>query len=176
MIVVRPQGIGLSGARPMSETHLSEEENTMASKAIPDGYHSVTPYLVVNGAGKLLDFVTRAFDATPRHRLQRPDGTIVHAEISIGDSIVMLGEAQGQHQPMPSSLYLYVPDVDAAYKRAVASGAKSMMEPADQFWGDRTAGVGDPAGNHWMIATHTEDVPPEEMRKRSEAFMKQHSK
>ncbi len=145
----------------------------MAHKAIPDGYHSVTPYLAVQGASRLLDFMGRAFNAEPRHRMQRPDGTIMHAEIKIGDSMVMLGEAQGQHQPMPCSLYLYVADVDAVYKRAVQAGAASLMEPADQFWGDRTASVKDPGGNHWMIATHKEDVSPDEMQKRAEAFMKQ---
>jgi len=148
----------------------------MASKAIPDGYHNVTPYLVVQGADKLLEFLTRAFDARPIHRMPHPDGGIMHAEVKIGDSIVMMGEARGTCQPMPSSLYLYVTDADAVYKQALQAGAKSTMEPMNQFWGDRTAGVRDPAGNQWMIGTHKEDVPPEELRKRAEAHMKQHAK
>jgi PhnB protein len=145
----------------------------MAVKAVPDGYHTVTPYLVVQGASTVLDFVTKAFDAKPIHRMAHPDGTIMHAEVKIGDSIVMMGEARHTSQPMPCSLYLYVPDADAVYKRALQAGATSMMEPADQFYGDRTAGVKDPAGNQWMIGTHKEDVPPDELRKRAEAFMKQ---
>ena len=148
----------------------------MAVKPIPDGYHSVTPNLLVAGAAKLIEFTTRAFGATLRHRMENPDGTIMHAEVKIGDSIVMMGDARGQCQPMPTSLYLYVTDADAVYKRALEAGATSTMAPADQFWGDRTAAVRDPTGNVWMIGTHKEDVPPAEMKKRAEAFMLQHAK
>ena len=148
----------------------------MAPKPIPDGYHTVTPYLVVQGAAKVLDFLKGAFEAKELFRMPQSDGTIMHAEVKIGDSIVMMGEACGQHKPMPCSLYLHVTDADAVYKRALQAGATSTMEPADQFWGDRTAEVKDPAGNHWMIGTHKEDVPPEELRKRAEALQKQHAK
>jgi PhnB protein len=148
----------------------------MAVKPIPDGYHSVTPYLVVQGAGKLIDFLTQAFDAQELFRMPRPDGNIAHAEVRIGDSIVMMGEAMGELKPMPSSIYLYVNDTDAVYKRALQAGATSMMEPADQFYGDRRGGVKDPVGNIWWIATHQEDVPPEELAKRAEAFMQQQSR
>ena len=146
----------------------------MAVKPIPDGYHSVTPYLSVPGVAKLLDFLQQAFEAQELHRMPRPDGTIMHAEVRIGDSLVMMGEPMGSAQPMFGSLYLYVHDVDAVYKRALQAGATSTSEPADQFYGDRSAGVKDPVGNQWWIATHKEDVPPEEMTKRAEAFMRQH--
>ena len=148
----------------------------MAAKPIPDGFHSVTPNLVVHGTDKVLNFLKQAFDAKQIHNMTRPDGTIMHAEVKIGDSVVMMGEAMGNCQPMPSSLYLYVPDADAVYKRALQAGATSTMEIGNQFWGDRVGGVKDPAGNQWMIATHKEDVPPDEMRKRAEAFMKQQAK
>src|SRR5688500_18311957 len=113
----------------------------MAVKPIPDGYHSVTPYLGVQGATKLFDFLKRAFDAQEIHNLRQPDGTIMHAEVKIGDSVVMMGEAMGECTPMPGTLYLYVNDADAVYQRALQAGATSTMEPADQFYGDRSAGV-----------------------------------
>ena len=146
----------------------------MAVKPIPDGYHSVTPYLSVPGVGKLLDFLQQAFEAQELHRMPRPDGTIMHAEVMIGDSRVMMGEPMGNAQPIFGSLYLYVPDVDAVYKRALQAGATSTSEPADQFYGDRSAGIKDPVGNQWWIATHKEDVPPEEIARRAKAFMQQH--
>lgn len=145
----------------------------MAVKPIPEGFHSVTPYLVVRGVPRLLDFLKQAFDATERFRMPRPDGTIMHAEVRIGDSIVMMGEATGEMQPMPGSMYLYVADTDATYQRALQAGATSSMAPADQFYGDRSAAVTDPMGNRWWIATHREDVPPEELARRAEAFMQQ---
>jgi PhnB protein len=146
----------------------------MAVKPIPDGYHSVTPILSGPGVAKLLDFLKQAFGAQEIHRMPRPDGTIMHAEVRIGDSLVMMGEPEGSAQPMCGALYLYVHDVDAVYKRALQAGATSTREPADQFYGDRSAGIKDPLGNHWWIATHTEDVPPEEIARRAEAFMQQH--
>jgi uncharacterized glyoxalase superfamily protein PhnB len=101
--------------------------------------------------------------------MMRADGTVHHAEVKIGDSIVMMGEPAEPAKARPSSLYLYVPDVDAAYKAALAAGAKSLMEPADQFYGDRSGGVEDPSGNHWYVATHVADISPEEMQKRAKA-------
>ena len=146
----------------------------MAVKPIPDGFHSVTPYLIIPGVAKLLDFLKQAFEAQEeRERLSRPDGTIMHAEVRIGDSIVMMGEPMGNAQPMFGSLYLYVPDVDAVYKRALQAGATATSEPADEFYGDRSAGIKDPVGNQWWIATHKEDVPPEEIARRAEALMPQ---
>lgn len=145
----------------------------MAVKPIPEGYHTVTPYLTIQGAAKLIEFLKQAFEARETERITQPDGTIGHAEVRIGDSVVMMADAGGERQPMPSGIYLYVNDTDAVYKRALQAGATSLMEPADQFYGDRSAGVKDPVGNHWWVATHKEDVPPAELKKRAEAVMKQ---
>ena len=141
----------------------------MAVKPIPDGYHSVTPYLVVEGVVKLIDFVKQAFGATEIERMAAPDGRIMHAEVKIGDSIIMMAESSAQWNPMPGFLYLYVPDTDAVYRQALTSGATSIMEPADQFYGDRNAGVKDFCSNIWWIATRKENVSPEELQRRSEA-------
>ncbi len=146
----------------------------MAVKPIPEGYHSVTPYLVVQGAAQLIDFLKQAFDAKESERMAQPDGTIAHAEVRIGDSVVMLADVPGTDAaahtgPMPAMIHLYVPDADAAYKRALSAGADSLEEPSDQFYGDRRAGVRDRFGNMWYIATHVEDVPPEEMARRAQA-------
>lgn len=146
----------------------------MAVKPIPDGFHSVTPYLVVQGVAKLIDFLKQSFEAEETvQRMTRPDGGIMHAQVKIGDSVVMMGEPMGQFQPMPASIYLYVNDTDAVYKRALQAGATSMMDPADMFYGDRNAGVKDPVGNVWWIATHKEDVAPQELARRAEALAKQ---
>lgn len=141
----------------------------MAVKTKPDGYHTVTPYLMVPGVAPLLDFLRQAFDAKETLVLKRPDGGVMHAEVKIGDSTVMMGEPMGPWPAMPGSMYLYVDDVDTLYKRALQAGATSVMEPANQFYGDRHGGVKDASGNIWWIATHVEDVPPEEMAKRAEA-------
>jgi PhnB protein len=145
----------------------------MAVKPIPDGYHTVTPYLTVEGASSLIEFLKEAFDAQETERVVQPDGTIMHAEVTIGDSVVMLSDAMGERKPMPTSIYLYVNDADATYQRALQAGGTSMMEPANLFYGDRHGSVKDPAGNYWSIATHIEDVPREELAKRAEDFMKQ---
>src|SRR5262245_38779010 len=145
----------------------------MAVKPIPEGYHSVNPYLTVHGVPKLIDFLKEAFAARETERMAQPEGTIRHAEVRIGDSVVMMSEAGGEREPRPSAIYLYVSDTDAAYKRALQAGGSSLMEPADQFYGDRSAGVQDPSGNYWWIATHQEDVPPEELKARAEAAMRQ---
>jgi uncharacterized glyoxalase superfamily protein PhnB len=148
----------------------------MTVKPIPDGYHTVTPYLTVQGASRLIEFMRKAFDGNVIERMMRPDGSIGHAEVRIGDSVVMVAEARGEWKPMSSAIYLYVKDADATYKRALQAGSISVMEPANQFWGDRQGGVRDPVGNYWWSATHIEDVSPEEMAKRAEAFMKQQSR
>jgi PhnB protein len=145
----------------------------MAVKPIPDGYHTITPYLMVEGASSLIEFLKEAFDAEETERVGRPDGTIMHAQVRIGDSVVMLSDVMGEWNPMPTSIYLYVNDVDATYQRALQAGATSMIEPANQFYGDRHGSLKDPAGNYWSIATHIEDVPREELAKRAEDFMKQ---
>jgi len=139
----------------------------MTTQPIPDRYHTVTPYLVVPDVVAVLDFVQRAFAAEVAECVKGPDGGVRHAEAVIGDSVVMMGQAGGEWQPKPACLYLYVEDVDAVYARAVAAGGASLREPADQFYGDRSGGVCDPAGNQWWIATHVEDVPPEELARRA---------
>ena len=141
-------------------------------KSLPHGYHTITPYLAVQGAGKLLDFLKRTFDADEVERLERPDGSVAHAEIRIGDSRVMIGDPGDPAQAMPAMLYVYVSDADATYQRALAAGAVSLQAPADQFYGDRNAGVKDPFGNRWWMATHKEDVSPDEMKRRAAAQMK----
>jgi uncharacterized glyoxalase superfamily protein PhnB len=140
----------------------------MAVNPIPEGHRTVTPYLVVDGATNVLDFVRQAFGAEEKFRMDTPDGKIGHAEVQIGDSIVMMGDAGAENPAMPAMIHLYVDDCDATYERALAAGATSEREPTDQFYGDRSAGVRDSAGNLWWIATHVEDVPEEEMAKRIE--------
>ena len=137
---------------------------------IPDGYHSVTPYLTVADADRLMLFVKSAFGAQEVLAHRAPDGTIQHAESRIGDSIVMMGRVRGEMKPMPGMIYLYVPDVDAVYRAGLDAGGKSLREPADQFYGDRTAAVEDPCGNQWYMATHIEDVSPEEFQRRAAAL------
>src|ERR1035438_8051576 len=138
-------------------------------KAVPEGYHTVTPYLVVQGVGKLIDFMKAAFDAQEIVRMSMPDGSIGHAEMRIGNSMIMLGEARDQFKAMPTTLNLYLEDVDAAYARALAAGATAASEPKNQFYGDRSGGVRDMCGNHWYVATHIEDVSEEEIKRRMEA-------
>ena len=151
----------------------------MAAKPIPDGYTTVTPYLCVDGAEEAIAFYTRAFGAEERGRMQDPDGKIAHAELVIGDSVVMLSDAFPQFSTKPprdlggtsTSIMLYVEDVDAVVKQALDAGAELEREVEDQFWGDRFGAVVDPFGHVWSIATHVEDVPPEEMAKRAEEAM-----
>lgn len=135
-------------------------------KPIPSGFHSVTPYLLVKDVAKEMDFLTKAFHATERVRMRGPNGSVMHAEMQIGDSIVMMGKPQDDADLGKAMLYVYVPEVDATYRECLAAGGTSVREPKDQFYGDRTAGVRDPFGNDWGIATHVEDVSPEEMRRR----------
>lgn len=141
----------------------------MAVKPIPDGYHSITPYLIVNGAAKVIAFMKQAFGAEELFSMPAPGGTIAHAEVKIGDSIIMIADGNEQFPPKPAHLLLYVPNVDEVYKKALAAGARSEREPADQFYGDRSGSVVDSGGNSWYISTHVEDVPPDELARRAEA-------
>ncbi len=153
----------------------------MAVKPIPDGYHAVTPYLTVRGASRAMDFYRKAFGATELVRMPGPGGNIMHAEMRIGDSIVMLSDENlevGNKSPealcgAPGSLFLYVPDVDVVVKRAVDAGATLVMAPQDMFWGDRFGRVVDPFGHPWGIATHKEDLSPEEIERRQKAAFAQ---
>jgi PhnB protein len=146
-------------------------------KPIPEGYHTATPYLIVTGAAKAIEFYKSAFGADEIMRMPQPDGRIGHAEIKIGDSTIMLADEfpeMGARSPQslggsPVSILLYVENVDTVFAQAVAAGAKVQRPLADQFYGDRTGGVTDPFGHVWYIATHTEDVSEEEMKKRAAA-------
>jgi PhnB protein len=157
----------------------TSEETAMAAqvKPVPEGFHTVTPYLVVDGAEKIIRFMKEAFGAqTVFEPMARPDGKIMHAEVRIGDSILMISDSSERAQATPATLHLYVPNVDAVYQKAVKAGAVSEMEPANQFYGDRSSGVRDPAGNRWYIGTHVEDVSPAELKKRAVEFMKQQNR
>jgi PhnB protein len=152
----------------------------MAVKPIPDGYHSVTPYLVVKGAASALDFYKRAFGAVVLYSMPGPGGCVMHSEFKIGDSILMMADEfpeRGAVGPQtlkgtPIGLMIYVKDVDAVAKQAVAAGAKELQPVQDQFYGDRSGTFIDPYGHKWTISTHKEDLTPEEIGKRAEAFMK----
>ena len=152
----------------------------MAVKAIPEGYHSVTPYLIVDGGAAALDFYKRAFGATELFRMPSPGGKIGHAEIRIGDSTIMLAD---EHPEMnarspksiggsPVSIMLYVEDCDAMAKQAVAAGAREIRPVATQFYGDRSGTFEDPFGHQWHLSTHVEDVSPEELEKRAAEMAK----
>ena len=137
---------------------------------IPKGFGTVTPFLRVANAAKQIEFLQKAFAAQITFRMNGPDGSLIHAEVKIGDSMVMIGQAPPD-QEMRSMINLYVPDTDASYHSALAAGATSIREPADQFYGDRSGGVRDASGNEWWMATHIEDVSQEEMERRMKAMM-----
>jgi PhnB protein len=146
---------------------------------VPKGYHTVTPYLVVNDAARALDFYKRAFGAQEVARMDAPGGKIGHAEIKIGDSMIMISDempGSGAKSPRalggsPVSIFLYLNDVDTTFRQAVSAGAKADAQPTDMFWGDRYGKLTDPFGHQWGLATHKEDVSPQEMAKRSKEAM-----
>ncbi len=138
-------------------------------KAIPDGYHTLTPYLTVPDGERMLSFLQDVFGAKLVERHNRPDGSLQHAELQIGDSKIMVGGANQQFTPRPQTVYVYLPDVDVIYQRALNAGAKSIVPVANQFYGDRNGGFEDPAGNWWWVATHVEDVSKEELERRARA-------
>ena len=135
-------------------------------KPIPEGYHSVTPYLSIKGAPQLIEFMKRAFGAQQLMSMVNEDGLIGHTEMKIGDSVIMLSEAREGYPPAPTGLYVYVEDVDAVYQRAVEAGGTAIMEPQTHFYGDRSGGVKDMCGNSWWIATRVEDITDEELTRR----------
>ena len=151
----------------------------MATKPIPEGYHSLTTYLTVDNAAEAIEYYKRVFGAKERMRMDGPEGKIGHAELEIGDSLVMLSDPFPQAtSKSPKELggttggvFMYVEDVDAVVKQAVDAGATVTMDVADQFWGDRFGSVRDPFGHEWSIATHVEDVPPDQMAERAKAAM-----
>jgi uncharacterized glyoxalase superfamily protein PhnB len=151
-------------------------------KPIPEGYHSLTPHIVVRGAAEAIEFYKKAFGAVELRRSPMPDGKkLIHADLLIGDSHLLLVDdmpEMGCHAPFepgatPVTLHLFVEDVDAVYERAVAAGARATMPPADMFWGDRYGKLVDPFGHEWSLATHKEDLTPEEMQKRSDEMFAQ---
>ena len=152
----------------------------MATKPIPDGYRTATPYLIVKGAADAIEFYKRAFGATELLRMADPKGRVGHAEIRIGDSVIMLADEypeMGHRGPRSLggssvSILLYLEDVDAVFERALKAGARAQRPVQNQFYGDRSGTLEDPFGHVWTIATHVEDVPPEELKRRAEAVMK----
>jgi PhnB protein len=152
----------------------------MATKPVPEGYRTATPYLIVKGAAEAIDFYKRAFGATEMLRMADPQGRVGHAEIKIGDSVIMLADehpAMGYRGPRSLggssvSILLYVEDVDKVFERAVKAGANGQRPVMNQFYGDRSGTLEDPFGHVWTVATHVEDVPAEEMKRRAEAAMK----
>jgi uncharacterized glyoxalase superfamily protein PhnB len=157
----------------------------MAVKAIPAGFHSITPTLVVSDTKKAIEFYQKAFGASEISRAPGPDGRIMHAEIKVGDSIIMLNDAfpemggpaaPAREANLPCGLHLYVENADAVWERAVAAGATVTMPIMDMFWGDRYGKLRDPFGHSWSIATHKEDLTPEQMAKRQEEAMKSFGK
>jgi PhnB protein len=151
----------------------------MAVEPVPEGYHTLTPYLAVENAADAIEYYKKAFGAEEKFRMDAPGGKIGHAELQIGDSHVMLSDPFPQSSAKTpteigattGSIFMYVEDVDAVVKQAVDAGATVTMEVADQFWGDRFGTITDPFGHIWSIATHIEDVPPEEMAERAKAAM-----
>jgi PhnB protein len=148
----------------------------MAVKPIPEGCHTVTPYLTVPDAKKEIDFLVAAFGGVERERIHRPDGTVIHAQVLVGDSLLMIGEPPDSSKSMPMTLYHYVTGCDAVWKQAVAAGGEVINEPMDMFYGDRTGAVKDPGGNVWWIATHKEELSVAQIEERAAAFYKQQLK
>ena len=155
----------------------------MPVKPIPDGYHTVTPAIIVRGAARAIEFYRTAFGAKELSRMEGPDGSVAHAEIRIGDSIVMLGDENAHYGTLsphstngtPSSLHIYVDDVDAVFARAVSAGAKVKYPIENAFWGDRYGKITDPFGHEWGIATHVQDMSKEEVEKAGKEWMAQMS-
>ena len=139
-------------------------------KPIPDGYTPITPYLIVEDAAGLIDFLVNAFGAVERFRIPMPEGGIGHAEVEIGGAALMLSDSNPEFPPTRASIHLYVTDVDAVHASAISAGAASAAPPEDMFYGDRLSRVTDPYGNHWSIATHKEDVAPDELMQRLAAL------
>jgi len=142
----------------------------MSIKPIPKGFHAITPYLFTKGAGRLIDFVSAAFEGELIFQQKRPDGATMHATMRIGDLMLMLADPTDEFGAMPTSIYLYVTDCDAVYQRALNSGGASVFPIMTLPSGERYGGIKDPCGNIWWVATHVEDVPPDEQKRRWKQF------
>ena len=142
----------------------------MAVKPIPEGYHTVTPYLTLGNPEAVMEFLKKAFDAQETFAMRDDKGQVQHAEMKVGTSMLMFGRAHGEYHARPGNFYVYVEDCDAMYKKALAAGAKPLSEPANQFYGDRHGGVTDAEGNNWWVATHVEDVSEAELTRRAREF------
>jgi PhnB protein len=148
----------------------------MTTNYIPNDCHAVTPYLTVPDAGRQVEFLVKAFGGVKREQIHRPNGTVIHAQVMVGDSLLMIGEPPDATKCMPMTLYHYVADCDAVWKQAVAAGGEVIHEPMDMFYGDRTGAVKDPGGNMWWIATHKEELSVAQIEERAAAFYKQQHK
>ena len=144
----------------------------MAARPIPDGYRTLTPYIICSDAPRMIEFLEETFGAEVTFSHKNPDGKLGHAEVRVIDSMVMLSQARGNWGPMPAMYYIYVTDCDAVYRRALAAGATAIDEMSDRYYGDRNGGVKDFDGNMWFIGTHKEDVSPEELERRQAALEK----
>jgi PhnB protein len=149
-------------------------ETKTKSLPVPKGYHTVNPYLFITDTSAFIELMKHIFEAKEKSRMTSPEGLVRHAELVIGDTIIMLAESGPEWKATPGSFYAYVKDTDKVYEKAMKAGCVSLMKPADQFYGDRNAGFKDLFGNTWWIATHIEDISAGEMKKREEAWMKSH--
>lgn len=146
---------------------------TVKAKPVPDGFHTVTPYLVADDAKSVIAFMQKAFGATFDHEpVDRPDGKLMHATLIVGSSRVMIANSSERAPAGKAMLYLYLPNVDEVYRAAIKAGGTSIMEPMDMFYGDRSGGVTDPAGNQWYVATHIEDVSSADLKTRAAEMFK----
>ncbi|WP_276372215.1 VOC family protein [Chryseolinea sp. H1M3-3] len=148
----------------------SKNQKSKSVKAVPEGMHTVTPFLVVDGANELIRFIEQSFDGKTTAIMKTQDGKVMHASIQVGDSQIMVSDATEKYPAGTCRLYLYVDNVDDTYKKALNANGTSLREPVDEFYGDRSSGVKDNWGNEWWIATHVEDVDDEEMEKRARQF------
>jgi PhnB protein len=140
---------------------------------IPKGFHTVTPFIVARNATGLLEFLKKAFNGETTSIMHDPDGKVMHATARIGNSIVMVSDANDRFPAMPAMLYLYMDDVDLVFNKAIKAGGQSLREPTNEFYGDRSAGIKDAWDNQWWIATHIEDVDEKELKRRADEFRKQ---
>jgi PhnB protein len=155
--------------------NMKEKNSAQATIAepIPKGFHTITPFLIVKDTVKLLEFIEKAFGGKTDYLLKHKNGKVMHASARIGDSCIMFADSGDKFPEMPAMLYIYVEDVDAVYKKALKAGGQSLREPVNEFYGDRSAGVKDNWGNQWWIATHVEEVDPDEIERRAAEYEKE---